>query len=248
MRDPDHPQRLWKGPWMQAQTWDDLLFAHWPIPVEIMRRLVPQALTLDTFDGQAWLGVVPFGISGFRARFVKPIPGFAGFLETNLRTYVTRDGTPGVFFFSLDAARRWAVKGARAVYHLPYFHATMRWSHEDQWIRYDSQRIHRGAPPAVFSGRYRPTGDAQRHAPHTLDYWLTERYCLYAVDARGNVFRAGIQHPQWRLQPAELEIETNTLAQAAGLTLPDVPPLLHFSRRQAVIVWPPVRVNRSQRD
>lgn len=244
MQNTEPLQARWKGAWLQAQTWDDLLFAHWPMPVDVMRRAVPPSLELDTFDGKAWLGVVPFGISGFRARFVKPIPGFGSFLETNVRTYVTVGGMPGVYFFSLDAAKCWAVMGARAAYHLPYFHAAMRWSRADDWIRYESRRIHRGAPPAVFRGRYRPTGEARLYAANTLDFWLTERYCLCAVNARGNVFRAGIQHPQWRLQPAELEVETNTLAQVAGLTLPNVPPLLHFSRRQEVKVWPPVRVSR----
>src|SRR5579859_1087054 len=196
-------QPLWKGPWLQCQSWSDLLFAHWPIPTDVMRKAVPQPLELDTFEGQAWLGVVPFVINGLRARFIPPIPGFSGFLEINLRTYVTLGGIPGVFFFSLDAAKRWAVIGARATYYLPYFHAAMRMDHaEGGWIGYESRRIHVGAHSAVFSGRYRPTTNiAHVYESGTLDYWLTERYCLYALDQHGRVYRAGVEHPRWQLQP-----------------------------------------------
>src|SRR5688500_15722341 len=113
------------SPWIMTQTWSKLLFAHWPVPPEQIRPLLPPSVTLDTFDGQAWVGVVPFDIPNIRPRFLPPIPTMAHFLELNVRTYVTRDGKPGVWFFSLDAASRLAVEGARLAFHLPYFNAQM---------------------------------------------------------------------------------------------------------------------------
>ena len=234
------PFELPRGPWIQVQVWDDLLFAHWPIPADVMRRAVPQALELDTFDGQAWLGVVPFMISEFRLRLLPPIPPLGAFPEINVRTYVTRDGKPGVWFFSLDAARLLAVIGARRLFHLPYFHARMSLRHESDWIVYDSRRIRRSTQEGEFIGRYRPTGSAANPKPGTLDHWLTERYCLYAIDGNGHVYRGDIHHDSWPLAPAELEIQRNTMA--APFRLPDVPPTLHFSRRQEVLIWPPARL------
>src|SRR5215213_585770 len=126
LSDPGH--RLWprpRRPWVMAQTWTHLLFAHWPLPPEAVRPLIPAGLPLDTFDGQAWVGIVPFQVVGLRARWLPPIPGTANFPELNVRTYITRDDKPGVWFFSLDAANRLAVEAARASYHLPYFKADM---------------------------------------------------------------------------------------------------------------------------
>ena len=235
------PFEMPDGPWIQTQTWDDLLFAHWPISIDVMRRAVPQSLELDTFDGSAWLGVVPFVISELRVRSLPPIPPLAAFPEINVRTYVTMGGKPGVWFFSLDAARLLAVVGARQLYHLPYFHARMSVHHQGDWIVYESQRIRQDG---AFIGRYRPTGSAANPAPGTLDHWLTERYCLYAIDGRGHIYRGDIQHEPWPLAPADLEIERNTMA--AQFRLPDVPPgglpLLHFSRRQQVVIWPLARL------
>ena len=233
------------SPWVQFQRWEDLLFAHWQFPAAQLQAMIPPGLTLDTFDGQAWLGVVPFEITGIRWHGLPPIPGFAHFPEVNVRTYVTRDEKPGVYFFSLDAAKLWAVIGARFAYHLPYFHARMKIRREGEWIRYQSTRIHRGAPAAEFVSRYRPVGEVSTAQPGTLEHWLTERYCLYAVDQRGGVYRAEIHHAPWPLQHAELAITTNTLAQASGFNLAGSStdqPLLHFSRRQDVLVWLPSRV------
>jgi uncharacterized protein YqjF (DUF2071 family) len=146
-----------------------------------------------------------------------------------------------VFFFSLDAANRVAVQTARLTFHLPYFWARMALREQAGWMHYSSHRIHRGAPRADFVGRYRPTGSVAPAAPGSLARWLTERYALYAVDRRGRVFRGDIHHLPWPLQPAEVEIERNTMVQPYGLTLPDTPPLLHFARRLDVLVWAPQR-------
>ena len=226
------------SPWVMAQSWRDLLFAHWPIPVEMMRRAVPEVLPLDAFDGQAWVGVVPFRMSGVRPRLFPSVPWLSAFPELNVRTYVTLGGKPGVFFFSLEAANPVAVEIARRLFHLPYFNARMSLREADGWIHYTSSRTHRGAQSAEFVGRYRPTAEVFQAKPGTLEHWLTERYSLYTLDGRGRVMRAEIHHAPWPLQKAEAEIEANTMTRPPSLPLPSAPPLLHFVRRLDVVVWP----------
>jgi uncharacterized protein len=231
-----------------TQTWRDLLFAHWPLPEHALRPLIPAGLTLETFDGQAWVGITAFVLTGLRPRAVPGIPGVSRFPEINVRTYVTAGGKPGVFFFSLDAGSALAVTGARALYSLPYFRArfTVRAGAQGS-IAYSSRRTHRGASRAEFSAEYRPTGDVALAGEGTLARWLTERYCLYAIDRRGGLHRAEIHHPPWPLQPAHAEIRRNTMTEGLGVELPDVPPLLHFSRRLDVHVWLPQSIGTPAR-
>ncbi len=217
-----------------AQTWHDLLFAHWPLPPEALRPLVPSELPLDTFGGQCWVGVVPFHMSGIHAHGLPPLPGLSAFPELNVRTYVTFDGKPGVYFFSLDAASLAAVWAARALYRLPYYRAQMKAWVRGHEVSYESRRY---GGEAQFRGWYRPTKPEQLRQRGTLDHWLTERYCLYTV-AGGSIYRAEIHHRPWPLQDVEAEIETNTVAAAAGIRLPGTPPLLHFARRLEVLIWP----------
>jgi len=216
------------------QIWHDLLFAHWPVPPSLMRPLVPPQMTLDTFDGGCWIGVVPFHMSGIRGRWFPALPGLSRFPELNVRTYVTRDGKPGVYFFSLDAANLPAVWAARTFYHLPYFHAAMRVEEREGSIQYWSRRQ---AAPAEFRARYRPIDSVQPRASGSLEHWLTERYCLYTTH-RGQVYRGEIHHQPWPLQNAEAELETSTVAAAAGIPLPETSPRLHFARRLEVLIWP----------
>ncbi len=224
-----------------AQTWHDLLFAHWPVDPAILRPLVPPRLPLDLFQGRCWVGVVPFWMSHIHARFVPPFPGLSRFLELNVRTYVTLEGKPGVYFFSLDAANLPAVWAARTFYRLPYFYARMSAATQNDWIAYESRRHQESAE---FHGRYRPAGPVKLRAPGTLEYWLSERYCLYTV-ADDGVYRAEIHHDQWPLQDAEAELEINTVAAAAGIPPLQGAPLLHFSRRLEVLIWPLRRVSES---
>jgi len=221
-----------------AQPWHDLLFAHWQIAYDVIRKLVPEPLALDSFHGQCWIAVTPFHMSGVRARGLPALPGLSRFPELNVRTYVTLDDKPGVFFFSLDAANLPAVFAARTVYRLPYFHADMSVDVKPNSVRYHSHRYRR---EAEFRGVYGPVGEVQLRRHGTLEHWLTERYCLYTV-AKGRVYRGEIHHQQWPLQDADAEIETNTMAASAGVALPNTKPLLHFSRRLDVLVWPLRRV------
>ena len=230
------------GPWALSMSWHDLLFMHWPVPADELRPLVPPALNLDTFDGDAWLGVVPFRMSGVRPRFLPAVPGLSGFPELNLRTYVSANERPGIWFFSLDAHNPVAVRLARATFHLPYFDARMSSRKEGDEIFYRSVRTHRGAPPAEFVGRYRPAGEPFESRPGSLENFLTECYCLYAADGRGRVRRGDIHHQLWPLRPAEVEVQTLRMTGQIGVALPDTPPLLHFSERLDVLAWPPRRL------
>jgi len=220
------------------QTWSKLLFAHWPVPPDVLRPLIPPTLEVDTFDGQAWVGVVPFYMSRVRFRYMQPFPTTREFCELNVRTYVLpKGGKPGVWFFSLDASSRLAVQGARMAFHLPYYNAKMGLTLADQQVTYHAHRTHRHARPASFDGCYQPSGTVFHSQAGTLEHWLTERYCLYAADARGGIYQGDIAHEPWPLQPATAEIRLNTMAQASGITLPDTAPLLHYAESIDVQAW-----------
>jgi len=229
------PWPLPDSPWLQGQTWCDLLFAHWRVPADQLRRVMPPTLPLHLYDdGSAWLGITPFVVNGLRLRGTPPLPWVSQFPELNVRTYVEIDGKPGIYFFSLDAARRAAVIAARRSYRLPYFHARMRADKVGARIDYESERIDSSGPPAAFRGWYEPSG------PRTDDHlarWLAERYCAYTVDDDARPQRIEIHHPPWPLQPAEGELEAQGMADQLGIEL-DGEPLLHFSARQDTLIWP----------
>ena len=220
-----------------TQIWHELLFAHWPISPEILRPLIPPVLTLETYEQQAWVGIVPFRMSYVRPRGVPPVPGLLAFPELNVRTYVTVNGLPGVHFFSLDAGNSIAVALARTLFHLPYFKATMKCQRVGDTIHYYSHRTHRGAPPADFLATYRPIGPVIHSQSGTLVHWFTERYCLYSV-VNKHVYRGDIHHLPWPLQAAELEITRNTMARSHGIQISETSPLLHYADRQEVLIWP----------
>ncbi len=234
------PWRTPSRPWVMRQDWNTLLFAHWRIAPERLRTLVPPALPLDVYEGFCWVAVTPFRVTGLRARGLPPVPGTTQFPELNVRTYVILDGKPGVYFFSLDAGAVSAVFGARLLYALPYFYARMRISEAGDRVAYACRRRHMGQI-AEFEARYYPTGPVRQAVPETLEHFLVERYCLYAVEGR-RLYRAEIHHGPWPLQSAQAEISRNSMAETAGIRLPDDKPLLHFARRLEVLVWAPERV------
>jgi uncharacterized protein YqjF (DUF2071 family) len=232
------PWPLRRAPWLMAQTWEDLLFAHWPVAAERLRPLLPEVIPLDVREGSAWVAVTPFRVSAFRLRGMPHLPGITAFPELNVRTYTTIDGKPGIWFMSLDAASALAVFGARRTYRLPYFKADMECRENGGWIEYRSRRVSRDGEPAELAGRYRLTGREVPPPPGSLEHWLTERYCLYTLDQHGDVLRADIHHPPWPLRTAEAAFELNTMAAPYGLELDTPPALLHFARRQDVLIWP----------
>ena len=236
------PYPLPHGSWIMMQSWQNLLFIHFPIPLDILRSLVPAQIELDTFDGQAWMSIVPFRATHTGPRWLPPPPPlFSSFPEINVRTYVTWRGIPGVYFFSLDASNLLAVLGARLFFHLPYFKARMDIQVQQGMFHYQSQRQVASwfsASSAAYEGLYRPNGSVFFAQQGTLEYWLVERYCLYTVSKKNRLYRVDIHHASWPLQPAEQLSKRNTMAAAWGIELPDQPPLLHFSKQQDVLFWP----------
>ena len=233
--------RMWdlpSSPWVMRMTWSDLLFAHWPIEPESIASLLPKGLALDTRNGEAWVGVVPFLMSDVAPRGIPALPGLSRFLELNVRTYVTMNGKPGVWFFSLDAASRIAVRVARATFNLPYMDAVMSLKRNDtESIHYRSQRTHRKEPPALFDATYEPCGAPFRASPGTLEYWLSARFCLYSADKRGNLYRGEIDHPPWTLRQAKCDIAANSMGESLRLDLNASPHLLYAAPIKVRAWW-----------
>jgi uncharacterized protein YqjF (DUF2071 family) len=223
------------GPWVMRQTWHHLLFAHWPLDAHSLRERIPAGLELDSYHGQAWLGIVPFHMTNVAPRGVPALPRVSAFPELNVRTYVRLEGKPGVYFFSLDATNPLAVWTAWSLFHLPYYTAAMTVATSGEHVRYASRR--RSGQRPRFIAEYWPTAEPHPPAPGSLEAFLTERYCLYAEDSASRLHRLEIHHPPWPLQRAAARIAENTMAAAAGLTLPDCRPLLHYSRRQDMVAW-----------
>lgn len=229
-------------PWRLRQRWSQLLFAHWPVPASEVQQRLPAGLQVDTHDGWAWLGVVPFLMDEIRFRTVGEhsigVPTATAFPELNLRTYVIApDGRRGVYFFSLDAASLLAVIGARVAFGLPYFWARMGMTAQGDVVRYTSRRV-LGAPVA-FAARYRSLGTPT--AQTGLGDFLTQRYAFFA--RRFGAVQVGeIHHAPWSLEEAEAEFEQNDLPGSFGFTLPDRPPVLHYAREVHMQAWTVRRV------
>lgn len=238
--------RPWPIPekrWTWRQSWRDLLFAHWPVPAHELRRLVPEPLEIQEFEGTSWVGVVPFRMAGVMRRPLPDLPGISAFPELNLRLYVETQGRPGVFFLSLDATNPLAVWAARRFFHLPYEHASIDITRSGAGFAY---RAHRRGGDAAFEGVYAPSSAVRESTPGTLEHWLTERYCLYACSPRGDLFRAEVHHVPWPLQDATASISRNTIGHPHGLDLSSEPATLHFSQRIDVVVWSPEKIGTRQ--
>lgn len=243
----DHrPWSLPCGRWTWRQSWQDLLFAHWRVPSADIRPLVPESLTVQEFDGSSWVGVVPFRMSGVMRRPLPDLPWLSTFPELNLRVYVERDGKPGVWFLSLDAASSVAVWAARRFFHLPYFRADIQFERRPDELRFSSRRV--GATPAPsFSAGYRPSSAVFEAQAGSLESFLAERYCLYAQAPSGSLYRADVHHVPWPLQEAVGDVEATELVTPHGITLAGKP-VLHFSRGVDVVIWPMARVAEPSED
>jgi uncharacterized protein len=227
-------------PWVFRMRWLDLLFAHWPVDGEALRSHLPADVELETFDGRAWLGVVPFTMADVSPRGLPAIPRLSRFPEINVRTYVRHRGVSGVWFLSLDAASRPTVWGGRSVFHLPYHLARMRASRDTAGF-VDSVSRRRSAD-VRFGARYRATGPAAPAPPGSFDAWSTDRKRLFAIDRGGTIWRSEIDHGPWLLQPASGFVAAADLAGALGMQLPDdEEPVLRYSARLDVRGWAPVR-------
>lgn len=222
---------------IMRQNWGKLLFMHWPIDEKFLRPLIPAQMDVDSFDGSAWIGVIPFTMWGIRSSFLPPIPGTSAFHELNVRTYVTLNGIPGVWFFSLDAANRLAVWAARKFYNLPYFNAQMSLNQTDKTIHYSSSRQDQRGAPAELKTTWTIGECLPRSAPGSIEFFLTERYCLYS-ERHGKLYRAQIHHQPWPLQDAKLNSFSSTMIESHSLPTPQGDPLLHYAEELGVDIWP----------
>lgn len=235
--EPDQPVLL-------HQNWHHLLFLHWEVPVAELQSLLPLKLTVDTFEGKAYVALVPFTLSGVRPTLVPPLPWISAFHEINVRTYVHLDGRePGVWFFSLDASSMIAVAAARAAYHLPYFGADIDLREQRgafPTIEFDSRRTDsRGAMPADAHMRYAPVeGPVTHAAPGTLEHFLMERYILYSEDERRQLYRARVHHQPYPIQRVQVDALEETLVWAAGIKRPESPAYRHYASEVNVKVYP----------
>jgi hypothetical protein len=247
--------RPWLPPdaqWLISQSWNDVLFVHFAMAPSALRPLVPETLTLELYDGAAWLTIAPFCTSHLRPSGIPPLPMLSFFPQVNMRTCVRRDDKPGIFNFSADAANLSAVWFARVFFRMQYWHSTIQVSGAtvrarksgENTIHFRSRRLHGPAArngPATFDVAYSPEGATEPARPGSLDEFLTERYCVYSHN-RGKLYRTELHHQPWQLQHTGVEIQTNTLAEPLGLSLPLQPDLCHFSRCNKLLTWAAERV------
>lgn len=229
-----------EGRVVMRPRWRELLFLHWEYPAEEIRKLLPQGLELDLFEGRAFVGLVPFRMENVRPHFVPDLGRFGHFYsrfpELNVRTYVVRDGVPGVWFFSLDAASALAVLTARAWFSLPYFKARMRLRCTHNGLDFWSKRLWTAPPNASCQVRFSPMGEEQVSPPDSLEEFLVERYVLYSK--RGSqMFRGRVYHEPYRIQKAQVTSLRENCVQAAGFARPTTSPHILFSRGVDVEVW-----------
>lgn len=236
LKKTDHrPWPLPKRPWIMEQVWRDLLFAHWRIPAAVLRPRVPPSLKLDTFEGQAWITAAPFRMS-IRFRGLPLFPWMAAIPELNCRTYVVVGGKPGVYFFSLDITSAAAAWAARRLYCLPYYRAQMAFEKAGDRIAYISNR-----DGASWRSEYAPTSAIRHAAPGTLEHWLTERYCLYAVSDR-LVYCGEVHHEPWPLQDASANFTAIGVLNRVHPEIAGDPEISSFTRELRVLIWTPDRV------
>lgn len=227
-------------PWVMTMSWLDLLLAHWPVDPEVVAGTLPEGLDVDTWEGDAWLTVVPFVMANTGPRWgPSPLRSFR-FLELNLRTYVDVGGSkPGVWFYSLDASSRLAVTGARTCFSLPYFLADMTIDRRGGAIGYTSRRTSRDAADGRFAAGYAPYGTPEPADDGSFAEWLTRRYCLYSADGPGRVYRADVQHRPWKLSEVEVAIEENSLDAGRPFEMEGSPVAAHYASRVDVLGWWP---------
>ena len=216
---------------MVSQTWEHLLFAHWPADPDAVRRLLPRGVEPDTRDGQAWIALVPFVMRGSRLPEAPKWAALRLIPELNVRTYVRVGGEPAVWFIGLDADSRFFATAGRLLFGLRYHLARMA-------VETDGERVHymSGRPGAAFAATYEPAGPSERAVPGSLEHFLVERYRLFA-ERRGRLLTATVSHEPWSLQPARARIELNRMAPP-GIEL-DAEPLLHYSRSIHALISAP---------
>jgi uncharacterized protein len=243
LRTSQRPKPLPTGRWMLSQRWNDILFAHWRVPAATVSPFLPEGLQPDSFQGSAWIGLVPLWMDRLNFRGVPSLPGAQSFPEVHLRTYVhdQHTNTPGIYNLSVDIGSLLATAAVRLIFRQPCNWAEMRLNQrtEREFSFYSRRRF--VAQSAIFSARYRGLGPTRRLAEirsGSLEYFFTERYCLFTRNHAGLALRSNIHAVASPLEDAEAEIERNDLPAALGIQVADQEPVLHYSRRLAVYVWP----------
>jgi uncharacterized protein YqjF (DUF2071 family) len=212
--------------WVWRQHWQDLLFMHWRVPADELRSHVPRQLEIDEQGGTAWVSLVLFRLR-VRPCWLPAVPGLSTLMELNLRTYVTLGGKPGIYFLSMHADNRLAIRIARLLTPLPYKHAAVRYVVKSAALACDLQSA---ADNCRLSLSARAIGKAEEVTDRTQAAWLLERYRAFAMAPRDRLLTACVAHEPWRVQPAELSIAENSLGDPFGLNLDRPPDDAHYSR------------------
>ena len=229
------PWPLPNGSWLLRQQWLNLAFIHWEIDYQDLRQRIPESLEIDLFDGKAWIAIVPFDMKGVSLRYFPTISAISNFPEINVRTYVIRDGKPGVWFFSLDVPSRFAVWAARTFFNLPYRHGDVKIEAKEGVFHYTSQ-----IGEDRFDARYRPEPSDTAFGKNSFEEWCTERYCLYCQSNKGHLYRTEVQHRKWPLQNAAIDIRKNSLLDR--FQVGERHPSVLYSESIDVVAYPPERI------
>ncbi|PWA07930.1 DUF2071 domain-containing protein [Pueribacillus theae] len=224
-------------PWVMTQEWEHLLMIHWPVTASLLKKQIPEQLELDTFEKTAWISYVLFQVNDAKIRSLPKIPYLHSFIELNVRTYVTYKGKPGVYFFSLDANKRPIVFAAKIGALLPYRFADIAFHQENSGFCFKTKRKHSDRLKDNFESYYRSTSDPFFPSPHSLDYWLLERYCFWTTKGKW-VFRGDIHHDKWKVTTAKAKIVENTMASFLPRSSFQTKPLLHYTSNKKVFAWP----------
>ena len=209
------------------QSWRELLFLHWDFPAEQIQATLPPGLFVDTYDGKAWVGVVPFWMRKIRPRWFPAVPGISNFLELNLRTYVhDGHGTSGVWFYSLEANQALAVWAARQFFHLNYQQAQMESSHDSQhgWTEFHSQRV--GAAASLHCQFcFRAITQPRPTERGSFEFFLVERYVLFTRSPSGQLYTGTVVHDPYSISEVELPQWSDSLFPLNGFPRPNRPPI-----------------------
>ena len=236
------PFPLPTSPWIMQQTWSDLLFLHYKVPLETLKKFIPTQVEIDTFQDEAWVSISPFRMRNIKLRYLPPIPTTTNFLELNFRTYVKINGKKGIYFFSLDASSAAAVFGARIGANLPYLNARMSVQENEGGFHYQSRRMGKAHIPAELDVKYKPISSPFHARQGSLEEWLVERYCLFQQKRNGKIIEIDIHHIPWPLQKVEAEIITNTLPSSFNIERLHKEPIMQYVKSIDVLVWPPSKV------
>jgi hypothetical protein len=222
------PWPLPEAPWAQAQTRRDVLLAYWPVALGELARLLPPELAVDTFGGEAWLGISAYRVTGLRVRGLPPLPGLSSFPQLEVFACVTLDDRPGVWLCSLETPKGLIVEAVKRAHRLPAYRARVSAVPAAGGIRFEVDRD--GLELRTW---YAGVGAAAAPQPGTLEAFLAERFALYTADG-GRLYRAELHHPPWLLRRADVTVETATLSPLAL----EGAPAAWYAEVQDVLLWP----------